>query len=240
MSEGMKGDDVLELEQNLSALGYFSREPDSEFLAPTTAAVQRWQKAMGLPETGVVTLSSVVFESGPVRIGKVTASLGASVEAGAAVSEVTAPTPSVLVKIPLASQGLASVSAAVSITLPNGTPTTGSVTSIGQPEAAPSKSGETGERVVPVEVALSDLASIGTIQEGPVTVNFTGERHDNVLAVPVDALLAQPGGGFAVESVTHGTKRKVIPVTTGLYQDALVEISGDGITEGITVVTAQS
>ncbi|WP_161793793.1 peptidoglycan-binding protein [Agreia bicolorata] len=236
----MTGDDVLELEQNLAALGYYSRQPDSEFLAPTTAAVQRWQKAVGLPETGVVTMSSVVFQPGPVRIGKVTASLGASVEAGATVSEVTAPTPSVLVKIPLANQGLASLGAAVSITLPNGTPTTGSVTSIGQPEAAPTKSGETADRVVPIEVALSDLSNIGTIQEGPVAVDFTGERHENVLAVPVDALLAQPGGGFAVERVTDGTKRKVIPVTTGLYQDALVEISGDGITEGTTVVTAQS
>jgi len=51
-----------------------------------------------------------------------------------------------------------------------------------------------------------------------------------VLSVPVEALVARPGGGYAV--VTGG---RYLPVKTGLFAGGYVEISGAGVVAGLTV-----
>jgi hypothetical protein len=55
-----------------------------------------------------------------------------------------------------------------------------------------------------------------------------------VLSVPVAALVALAEGGYGVQVVTGSTTRYV-GVQTGLFADGNVEISGDGIAEGVTV-----
>jgi hypothetical protein len=68
-------------------------------------------------------------------------------------------------------------------------------------------------------------------------VGFAVEEREDVLTVPVKALLARDGGGFGVE-VAQGGERRVVPVDPGLSADGLVEIDGD-VREGDTVVTAR-
>jgi hypothetical protein len=67
-----------------------------------------------------------------------------------------------------------------------------------------------------------------------VKVELAAETHRDVLAVPVDALVARPGGGYAV--VTGG---RYLPVQTGLFADSYVEISGVGVIAGLTVGVPQ-
>jgi hypothetical protein len=59
-----------------------------------------------------------------------------------------------------------------------------------------------------------------------------------VLAVPVDALLALAGGGYAVEVVGAGGVHRLVAVTLGLFDDAegLVQVSGPGLQAGQRVV----
>ena len=61
-----------------------------------------------------------------------------------------------------------------------------------------------------------------------------------VLAVPVTALLAAPGGGYAVELDT-GAPHPLVPVTLGLFDDlsGLVQVTG-ALHAGQTVVVAAS
>jgi multidrug efflux system membrane fusion protein len=74
-----QGPDVTELNQNLIELGYdlYGAITDDEaFSEATAAAVKRWQKAEGLPETGEVELGRVVFAPSARRVTAVKVTLG--------------------------------------------------------------------------------------------------------------------------------------------------------------------
>jgi hypothetical protein len=64
----------------------------------------------------------------------------------------------------------------------------------------------------------------------------------NVLVVPVNALLALTGGGYAVEEVEADGTHKLVGVSVGLFDDAegLVEVSGSGVHSGQRVVVPAS
>ena len=53
---------------------------------------------------------------------------------------------------------------------------------------------------------------------------------------PISALLAQPGGGYAVQLV-NGNDRRRVAVRTGLFDETagLVEVQGAGLAQGATV-----
>jgi membrane fusion protein, multidrug efflux system len=80
LAQGMSdGPDVAELNQNLIDLGfdpYGAIADDESFGEATAAAVKRWQKAEGLPETGEVELGRVVFAPGARRVTDVKVTLG--------------------------------------------------------------------------------------------------------------------------------------------------------------------
>jgi hypothetical protein len=60
----------------------------------------------------------------------------------------------------------------------------------------------------------------------------------NALVVPVDALLALAGGGYAVEVGGTNVAHHLVAVSLGIFDDAagLVQVSGPGLTAGQQVV----
>ena len=144
----------------------------------------------------------------------------------------------------------------VTITLPNNQTTPGVVSSVGTVATCPSSSGSGGSgsssscagnghllfgqlgeqrtRPSPWAVTPSDPAATGTWDQAPVQVGITTARVPDALVVPVTALLAQPGGGYAVEVVGAGESNHLVPVSLGLFDDAdgLVQVTGSGLAAG--------
>jgi peptidoglycan hydrolase-like protein with peptidoglycan-binding domain len=237
MKAGTEGSDVAQLEKNLSALGYDGFTVDDEYTSDTAAAVQEWQEDRGLEETGIVELGRVVFARGAVRVDSVDAAEGDAAQPGTKVLTYTGTDKAVTVELETSDRRLAEQGAEVEITLPGEDTVTAKIDEVstlidpgdGQ-DAEPTTKIEvviwlTGERAREAAKDL-DLAS--------VDVAFTAETRENVLTVPVTALLALREGGFGVEVVSGG-RSSYVPVETGLFAAGRVEISGNGITTGTVV-----
>ena len=242
------GEDIRQLETALRDLGYFDYEPDDHFSWATTSAIMKWQKELDMPQTGTIPLGRVVFTSGDMRVGTVTARLGDRVAADTELYDVTSTTQVVDANIKLSDQKLAVVGTTVTIKLPDAKTTTGTITSVGTPTEKSSGSGsgsgsgssDSKERVIPVTVTLADASATANFQEVSVTVDLPSEKRTGVLSVPVGALLALSTNQYGVEIVeSNGTTRKV-PVTIGLFAGGRVEVSGEGISEGQRVVVPQT
>lgn len=261
------GADVGELTADLTALGYGSGlNQSNSYTAATAAAVERWQTALGLPATGQILLGEVVFEPGPIRVTTVTPSVGQAVGGsgaggggGGTVLTATSTTPVVTVALAVTDEYLVKPGDAVTVVLPDGTSTVGGkVASVGDVATCPggggsgsgssvadvspcssSGGGNNSTPTVTMTISLDATPPGATLDQAPVNVNITSQTADGVLAVPVNALLALQGGGYGVEVVTGGTTR-LVGVTTGLYSNTLVEISGAGIAAGTKVEVPSS
>jgi multidrug efflux pump subunit AcrA (membrane-fusion protein) len=69
-------------------------------------------------------------------------------------------------------------------------------------------------------------------------VAITTAAVHNVLVVPVDALMALSGGGYAVEVVNSDGVHHLVDVSLGIFDDGAgqVQVSGPGLAAGQHVV----
>jgi peptidoglycan hydrolase-like protein with peptidoglycan-binding domain len=230
------GPDVYQLDQNLIALGYGGgMRPSNTFSSHDTAAIERWQKAKGLTVTGVLQLGSVIYMSGPVRVATHHTEPGANVGPGAPLADATDPTRVVSVALDTAKESEVKVGDTVSLQLPSGAETPGTVTAIAD-TITPGQQGS--DSTVAVTIVVPDQSALGTLDGAPVTVNITTLSAKNVLAVPITALVVETDGSYAVDVLSDGTTHRV-KVTTGLFTDTLVQVGGD-LHEGDTVVVAST
>jgi peptidoglycan hydrolase-like protein with peptidoglycan-binding domain len=233
LSAGMTdGPDVKLVEENLRDLGYSGfGTPNEKFTTATATAIKKWQKKLGVDQTGVIELGDVVVTPTPVRVSTVSAVLGA--EATGEVLEYTDTTRWVTVELEEDQTDLAPVGAKVTLTI-EGKQVPGTVTSL-VPGPAPDPNDPAADQTqtYTATISIDDVAAIGAVDSGSVDVVVTSGERKGVLAVPVGALLALAEGGYAVE-VSSG---KLVAVTTGLFADGMVEVSGEGLREGTEVVT---
>lgn len=228
LGPGAKGPDVAQLEANLRALGYKGFTVDDKYSEQTAAAVRRWQKTLGLTESGTVEPAWAIVATGAVRVAEVKARLGDP--ATGELLSYSGATPAVTVDVDADAAGWADEGVRVEVILPDGSKTPGTVSTVGV--KAEAKEGETAK--LPVTIALASAKSLGRLREAPVQVTVTGERRKNVLTVPVAALLALAEGGYGLE-VVAGTARRYLPVEVGMFADGRAEVRGAGLTEGMTV-----
>jgi peptidoglycan hydrolase-like protein with peptidoglycan-binding domain len=232
------GSDVRELNANLDALGYGQDLTGDTFSAATAAAVRAFQSARGLNVTGELLLGSVVFEPGPVRVTSVTPTVGQEVMPGPVLG-ISSTARQVKVALDAAQQASVKKGDRVTITLPDNQTTPGRITYVSSVATSPSsKAGEEESApTIEVDATPTDPAATGRLDQAPVNVSITTESVRDALVVPVDALLALAGGGYAVE-VAAGRVHRLEAVSLGLFDDAegLVQVSGRGLSVGQRVV----
>jgi peptidoglycan hydrolase-like protein with peptidoglycan-binding domain len=232
------GPDVAQLNANLRALGFGNGLSGESFSAATERAITALQAAHGLARTGELRVGSVVFKRGPVRVKSVTATVGAAVQAGPVLT-VTSTGHQVTIQLDAARQSEVKAGDKVTITLPDNRTTPGVVSTVGG-VASIASAGETPK--IDVHVRLADEAAAGHLDQAPVTVAITTATVKNALVVPVNALLALAGGGYAIEEVRPGGVHALVPVNLALVDDAagLVQVTGSGVRAGQRIVVPAS
>ena len=250
------GPDVTELQRSLIALGFavgLFTAPSGQFDELTEDTVFRWQQAGGYPVTGEIALGQVIFLPAGIIVGGLNTAPGEPATPGQLPYQVTAANRTVTVPVgpdlPAVTTG-----EAVSIVLPSGVAAPGTVTAVGPvpPTAGSgtSSSGTSGSGTsgassgssgasLELTITPDHPAATGTAQDVAVQVSLVTQSVRDVLAVPITALLALASGGYGVEVAAPSGREYLVGVTTGLFADTLVQVSGPGIRAGMKVVTAQ-
>lgn len=228
------GPDVSELQANLIALGYAGglfTGTDGHFGWATVAAVERWQLSRRQPVTGLIPLGQIVFLPSSVRVEPGPAAVGQAATPGQSPYAATTTARAVTVAASPALPPIR-VGERVSIILPSGNVTPGTVTMVASAAGA-------AHAAATITISPSRPAATGTGTGVAVQVSLTITSVRGVLAAPIPALLALGGGGYGLEVVERSGKHRLVGVRTGVFTGSQVEVSGSGIAAGTRVVVAQ-
>ena len=239
LKKGTEGPDVRQLERNLAAMGYDpngAMTVDEEYDSATAAAVRRWQDARGVRQTGAVARGEVAFLPGPRRVGEHRARVGATVAPGAEVMGTTSTRRIVTVDLEADRQDLVARGGRVHVRLPSGRTVRGRIAAVGR--VARKGKDDDSSATVTVTIALASGARAGRLDQAPVEVDIAKTTKRDTLAVPIAALLAREGGGYAVE-VVEGGRRRLVPVRTGVFANGYVAVAGRGLREGARVAVPE-
>ncbi len=229
LAEGVRGADVAQLNHDLVNLGYADRADIAGlgwdyYSWETRYAVQQLEEHLGVSSPpGSLSWGRVVFEPQALRVSQVTGSLGGP--ASGPVLQATSDRHVVTVPLDASGQSEVNKGDAVTVTLPDGATTPGTVSSVGK---VASTSGQRQGATIPVQVKLTHPGAVGRLDQAPVTVHITTATVRNALVVPVSALLARSPGRYVVEVAGAGNTRRWVPVQPGIFDDAsgLVQVTG--------------
>lgn len=161
----------------------------------------------------------------------------------------------VTVNLDATKQSEAVVGEAVTVQLPNSTTVGGKITAVSpvaqsassssssaSGSSAGSGSGSSGasstpSSTVPVTIKVTGRQPLSGLDQAAVSVNFQQQMESNVLSVPVSALLATAGGGYALQEAAK--PHRLIAVTPGLFAAGYVQISGAQVFPGLQVTDSQ-
>jgi hypothetical protein len=238
------GPDVSELNANLRAFGYGTVTSD-QFTDATAQAIEAVQRARGLPATGSFALGAVVFEPSAARVVGVTPTVGQSVQPGP-IMTLSSTRHNVSIELNAAQQSQVRVGNRVVITLPDNSTTPGVVDFIGKvattTAGGQNANGAGGTPSLPVSVRFLHPSVAGDLDQAPVNVLVTTASVRDAFVVPVNALIALAGGGYAIEAVGTSGVHQLVAVTPGLFDDeeGLVQIKGAGVAANQRVVVPPS
>lgn len=233
------GPDVKQLKSNLVKLGHadgLGLAVDEKFTDGTASAVKRWQKALGVKETGTLSPGSVVMlPLAAVRVQKLGAQLGAALGASAVM---TVSSTDLVASVQPAENQLSQFKpdGKVMVKLAGGGTVEGRIRSLirggdgsggdGGAGGSGGGGGGGGQQRTAVTIVLDSQDKAQQAGPSSVTVIVVGDTATDALIVPVTALLALDGGGYGVK-VVDGTASRLVKVQLGLVADAKAQITGD-------------
>jgi hypothetical protein len=233
----LTGLDVAMVADNLVALGYRvgtrAKDPAKAAFTPELAdAVKRWKIKAGLADTPTLDVGEIAVLAGPSRVAALSAQLG-DPSAGPLFT-ITGTAKAISVPVEATDVGAIKTGVPVRIVRPDGKEVPGKVTAISSTANADDKSGTQGQPPkVDVTVLPDDEGAFADLESAPVAVKIATETHPGALVVPIGALVALREGGYALQLQDGRLKA----VKTGMFAKDLVEITGDGLAEGMQVVT---
>lgn len=226
------GHDVQLVAANLAALGFYGGDPAyASYDAYLVDAVKAWQHAIGAAVTGVISPAQVVVSSGPVRVAGVFAHVDDS--SAEQILALTGTSKLITLRLPAALAQSLAPGRRLEVTLPDGDRIRGRVVRIGSPAGATATGTGGGARGVAVSVRALDPAALSGATLGSVTASVVTASRRDVLYVPITALLALSGGGYALQRPDH----VLLPVRIGMVTGGDVQVSG--VHAGQKVLVAQ-
>jgi peptidoglycan hydrolase-like protein with peptidoglycan-binding domain len=232
------GADVRQLEDALVALGYDAGGAlvaDGIYTSETTQAVLPFQAATGLEQDGIIDLGEVIFLPGSVRTTSQLAIKGSGVVAGTMVLQISLSKQAVRVNLPANRQGLLAVGDAVTVEMPDESEVPATVVFVSQTATPGQNAWDPATFEVLIE--LDDPAVAEGLDEAPVDVIAVSDSIEDVMAIPVSALLALLEGGYAVELDIGGGQTQLIAVEVGFFgSDNMVQITSAELQPGDHVV----
>jgi len=234
------GPDVRQLEQNLVALGIDPLgqiKVDDHFTSATALAIRRWEASWGMAaarRTGTLRLGQIVFLPSELRIGQVMTGIGKAAMPDQPVLAATSTSRVVTAEVTADRQNSVKVGDEVTVTLPGMAPLKGKVLRTGKVATMPDNGNEgngggNGGRVqnATINVVIGVTVPEGSpdLDQAPVQLSIASQTRQNVLLVPVSALLAKPGGGYRVRLPSGA----YVDVEPGLFDESTgkVEVKGD-------------
>ncbi len=236
LSSGTDKVNVAELQRALKAAGYYTGTISGDFSTATRTALEDWQAAKGLTETGTITTSRFVWVPRGAVLSSWNVSLGSSASSGTALATVTFPRPLVATaEVSQADISSLKVGQKATLTVTSATSVTfsGTVATIGT-EPASSSSSTTSSSSSTVDYTVTfRLGSVpATVKSGMTgSLTVTIAKRSSVLLVPTSALT----GTSYVRVMVHG-KPVYRQVTTGMATSSLTQILS-GLTAGEVVMT---
>ena len=232
LGPGDSGADAAQLETNLAELGYEGN---------TFEAVREWQADIGAAATGTVSRAAVVFLPQGGRVDSLHLDLGDRVSPGSPVLDITGAEQVVSLDVDVDDRDRLEVDTDVTIVVPGGDEVSGTVSATAVVEVR-SETGEgfedgQTESIVQVEITSGEQVPDDLIG-APVDVIVAIDEREDILLVPVNALLALAEGGYGLEVVDDDGTTSIVSVTTGLFADGKVQVEGDNIAEGTVVGVA--
>lgn len=228
------GPDVEELEQDLLQLGYGQQSGivmNGDYTYAVEQAVRAFSKAAGLASGDQLPLGTVLFEPGPVVVAADAALPGDSVSVGTAVVSLQLATPQITVQLQPSQDAGIGVGTPTNITL-----TSPAQTLMGKTASVAAGSGSS----VNVTLVLDNPPANLSLAKRSVFVEFDVLTLHNVYIVPISALVATVGGGYALQEVLTRGRTRLIRVNVGALDsiDGLARVTGPQLSPGLAVTAA--
>jgi hypothetical protein len=137
----------------------------------------------------------------------------------------------VTVDVAAGAQSVTRIGARVPVLMPSGSTVYGHVVRIGEATSS------TGGSKVPIAIHLDKHENGGNLDQAKVSVRFVEKTARHVLSVPITALVARPGGRYAVQ--TARPPYALIDVTLGTFATGYVQVSGKGVHPGLKITDSQ-
>jgi len=177
----------------------------------------------------------------PIIVGSYITSEGSAVTANSQMYNISSTGVEVVFQIDASDQDMVSIGDSVEVELPSEDRINATISYI-DPVVTQSQNGD----FIEVKLDISSSEDIKVYDQAPVDVFVTSEVSQDVLYVPVNALIALAEGGYALEIYNgesevgafegvSGVDTTYVGVEIGVFTDGFVEVSGN-ISEGMIVV----